>query len=150
MLGKIIAWGESRATAIDLLRRALGEIEIVGVATKRALLSSVLGDPEFHRGGVSTNFLGARGVHLSFGPEDASAADMAMAAVWCAARRTDGNALWEDTRGWRPAAPATTTWRFGESVVSLDSTASDRYLAKVMGQELKLIMLARDATSLQV
>ena len=41
MLGKIIAWGESRATAIDLLRRALGEIEIVGVATNRALLSSV-------------------------------------------------------------------------------------------------------------
>jgi len=150
MLGKIIAWGESRATAIDLLRRALGEIEIVGVATNRALLSSVLGDPEFRRGAVATNFLGARREHLSFGAEDASAADMAMAAVWCAARRTDGNALWEDTRGWRPAAPATTTWRFGESVVSLDSTASDRYLAKVMGQELKLIMLARDATSLQV
>jgi 3-methylcrotonyl-CoA carboxylase alpha subunit len=150
MLGKIIAWGESRATAIDLLRRALGEIEIVGVATNRALLSSVLGDPEFRRGAVATNFLGARREHLSFGEADASAADMAMAAVWCAARRTDGNALWEDTRGWRPAAPATTTWRFGESVVNLDSTASDRYRAKIMGQELSLTVLARDSTSLQV
>ena len=150
MLGKIIAWGESRATAIDLLRRALGEIEIVGVATNRALLSSVLGDEEFRRGAVATNFLGARREHLRFGEEAASAADLAMAAVWCAARRTDGNALWEDTRGWRAAAPANTTWRFGESVVSVDSQAPDRYLAKVGGEELSLRILARDATSLQV
>jgi 3-methylcrotonyl-CoA carboxylase alpha subunit len=150
MLGKIIAWGESRATAIDLLRRALGEVEIVGVATNRALLSSVLGDEEFRRGAVATNFLGARREHLRFGEEAASAAEQAMAAVWCAARRTDGNALWEDTRGWRSAAPASTTWRFGESVVRLDSQAPDRYLAKIKAQELSLRILARDATSLRV
>ena len=36
MLGKIIAWGESRSMAIELLQRALGEIEIVGVETNRA------------------------------------------------------------------------------------------------------------------
>jgi 3-methylcrotonyl-CoA carboxylase alpha subunit len=150
MLGKIIAWGESRATAIDLLRRALGEVEIVGVATNRALLCSVLGDEEFRRGAVATNFLGVRREHLSFGEAAASAADLAVAAVWCAARRTDGNALWEDTRGWRPAAPAITTWRFGESVVSLEAAAPDRYVAKIMGEELSLRILARDATSLRV
>jgi 3-methylcrotonyl-CoA carboxylase alpha subunit len=150
MLGKIIAWGESRATAIDLLRRALGEVEIVGVATNRALLSSVLGDEEFRRGAVATNFLGARREHLSFGDEAASTADLAMAAVWCAARRADGNALWEDTRGWRPAAPASTTWRFGESVVSVEVGAPDRYLARIRAEELSLRILARDASSLQV
>jgi 3-methylcrotonyl-CoA carboxylase alpha subunit len=150
MLGKIIAWGESRATAIDLLRRALGEIEIVGVATNRALLFSVLGDEEFRRGAVATNFLGERRKHLHFGDAGASAADMAIAAVWCAARRTDGNALWEDTRGWRLAAPASTAWRFGESVVSLDSPAPDSYLARLQGQQLSLRVLARDAASLQV
>jgi 3-methylcrotonyl-CoA carboxylase alpha subunit len=150
MLGKIIAWGESRATAIDLLRRALGEIEIVGVATNRALLSSVLGDEEFRRGAVATNFLGARREHLNFGEGDASAADMAIAAAWCAARRTEGNALWEDTRGWRPAAPASTAWRFGESVVSVESPAPDRYLARIQGRELQLRVIARDADSLQV
>jgi 3-methylcrotonyl-CoA carboxylase alpha subunit len=150
MLGKIIAWGESRATAIDLLRRALGEIEIVGVATNRALLSSVLGDEEFRRGAVATNFLGERRDHLRFGEGDATAADMAIASVWCAARCTDGNALWEDTRGWRLAAPASTAWRFGETVVSLDSPATDRYLARIQGQELSLRVLARDVASLQV
>jgi 3-methylcrotonyl-CoA carboxylase alpha subunit len=150
MLGKIIAWGESRATAIDLLRRALGEIEIVGVATNRALLSSVLGDEEFRRGAVATNFLGERREHLRFGEGDATAADMAIAAVWCAARCIDGNALWEDTRGWRLAAPASTAWRFGETVVSLDSPATDRYSARIQGQELSLRVLTRDAASLQV
>jgi len=150
MLGKIIAWGESRATAIDLLRRALGEIEIVGVATNRALLSSVLGDEEFRRGAVATNFLGLRREHLRFGEEAPSAADMAMAAVWCAARRTDGNALWEDTRGWRSAAPASTTWRFGESVVSVEVAAADLYVARIGTEELSLRILARDATSLRV
>ena len=149
MLGKIIAWGESRATAIDLLRRALGEIEIVGVATNRALLSSVLGDEEFRRGSVATNFLAERREHLRFGEGDATAADMAIAAVWCAARRADGNALWEDTRGWRLAAPASTAWRFGETVVSLDFQAPDRYLARIQGQELSLRVLVRDAISLQ-
>ncbi|HEY2463754.1 MAG TPA: biotin carboxylase N-terminal domain-containing protein [Steroidobacteraceae bacterium] len=150
MLGKIIAWGESRLSAIDLLRRALGEIEIVGVATNRALLSSVLGDEEFRGGAVATNFLSLRREHLRFGEDSASAVDMAIAAVWCAARRTDGNALWEDTRGWRPAAPASTSWRFGESVVTVDSPESDRYVARIQGQELSLRILARDAASLQI
>ena len=150
MLGKIIAWGESRATAIDLLRRALSEIEIVGVATNRALLSSVLGDEEFRRGAVATNFLGVRREHLRFGAETASAADMAMAAVWCAARRTDGNALWDDTRGWRLGAPAGTAWRFGESVVNVEFAAPDRYVVRIGAEQLSMRILARDATSLRV
>jgi 3-methylcrotonyl-CoA carboxylase alpha subunit len=149
MLGKIIAWGESRVTAIDLLRRALGEIEIVGVATNRALLSSVLGDEEFRRGAVATNFLGARKNHLRFGEEEPSAVDLGLAAVWCAARRTDANALWEDTRGWRVAAPAGTTWRFGESVVSVESAGSDRCRVRIKDQDLSVRVLARDASSLQ-
>jgi 3-methylcrotonyl-CoA carboxylase alpha subunit len=150
MLGKIIAWGESRATAIDLLRRALAEIEIVGVTTNRALLASVLGDEEFRRGAVATNFLGVRREHLRFGEQEPSAADLAMAAVWCATRRTDGNALWEDTRGWRLAAPANTTWQFGESLVAVAAAAPDHYLARIAGQEIALRILRRDAISLQV
>ncbi|HEY6618606.1 MAG TPA: biotin carboxylase N-terminal domain-containing protein [Steroidobacteraceae bacterium] len=150
MLGKIIAWGESRTTAIDRLRRALGEIEIVGVTTNRALLSSVLGDDEFRRGAVATSFLGVRREHLRFAEEQPSAADTAMAAVWYAARRTGRNALWQDTRGWRLAAPASTTWRFGESVVSVESAAPDLYLAQIKGREISLRILGRDAGSLQV
>ncbi len=150
MLGKIIAWGESRTAAIDLLRRALGEIEIVGVATNRALLFSVLGDAEFRFGAVATNFLGVRHDHLRFGEERASAPDMALAAVWCAARRTGEDALWRDTRGWRSAAPASTRWRFEESVVCVESPAPDRYLAQIADHKLSLRILARDSDSLRV
>lgn len=150
MLGKIIAWGEVRTAAIDLLRRALAEIEIVGVATNRALLFSVLGDAEFRGGAVATNFLGDRRDHLRFGEDGASATDMALAAVWCAARRSEDDALWQDTRGWRSAAPASTPWRFAESLVNVDSPAPDRYVAKMLGQEMSLRILARDAASLRV
>ncbi len=150
MLGKIIAWGETRAAAIDLLRRALGEIEIVGVATNRALLASVLADEEFRRGAVATNFLGARREKLRFGDPAAAVMDLALAAVWCASRRTDANALWEDTRGWRVAAPASTNWRFGEFLASVDLVSSDCYLARLAGTELTVRILARDAASLRV
>ena len=150
MFGKIIAWGESRVAAIDRLRRALSEIEIVGVATNRALLGSVLGDEEFRRGALATNFLGVRREQLRFAEEPPVAAEMALAAVWCAARRTDPNALWQDTRGWRPAAPAHTTWRFGESTVSVDAAAPHLYLAQSMGREFSVRILARDAASLEV
>ncbi len=148
MLGKIIAWGESRAGAIDRLRRALGEIEIVGVATNRALLSSVLGDGEFRRGAVATNFLSVRREHLRFAEEEPAAVDMALAAAWCAARRIDGNALWQDTRGWRLAGPASTAWQFGDLVASVESAAPDLYTAQIAGQQFSLRILARDAASL--
>jgi 3-methylcrotonyl-CoA carboxylase alpha subunit len=67
MLGKIIAWGDSRAMAVEILRRALDEIEIVGVKTNRALLLSVLADEEFSRAAVATDFLSVRRAHLTFG-----------------------------------------------------------------------------------
>ena len=54
MLGKVIAWGETRARACDLLLEGLGKLEIVGVATNRALLRSILGNAEFQRGAVET------------------------------------------------------------------------------------------------
>jgi 3-methylcrotonyl-CoA carboxylase alpha subunit len=150
MLGKIIAWGDSRIMAIDRLRRALGEIEIVGVTTNRALLSSILEDEEFRRGAVATNFLSVRREHLRFAEAEPAAAEKAMAAVWCASRRTDGNALWEETRGWRSAAPASTSWRFGQTLVVVDSPEPERYLAQVHDRELSLRVLERDAASLRV
>jgi 3-methylcrotonyl-CoA carboxylase alpha subunit len=127
----------------------LGEIEIVGVATNRALLSSVLADAAFRRGAVATNFLGERKEHLRFGEPEATPGDIALAAVWCATRRTEDNALWEDTRGWRPAASAGTTWAFGEWAATLEA-GPEGYAARVMDEESSIRILARDAASLQV
>jgi 3-methylcrotonyl-CoA carboxylase alpha subunit len=151
MLGKVIAWGESRDEAIGRLGHALAEIEIVGVTTNRALLSSVLADEEFRRGGIATNFLQVRHAHLSFGEPQAGPVDAALAALWCATRETAGDALWADTRGWRLAAPARSAWRFADLAVVIECGAvRDTYLARVGAQDFALRVAARGAGSMDV
>jgi 3-methylcrotonyl-CoA carboxylase alpha subunit len=148
MLGKVIAWGETRIEAGDRLRQALDEIEIVGVVTNRALLSSVLADQEFRRGGVATNFLSARSAQLSFADAAAGDLDAVLAALWCATRETASNALWTDSRGWRLGAHASSTWRFGERTVSVEFCPPDRYAAELAGQRYALRTSSRSAESL--
>jgi 3-methylcrotonyl-CoA carboxylase alpha subunit len=149
MLGKIIAWGESRTAAIDLLRRALGEIEIIGVTTNRALLASVLGDEEFRRGAVATDFLSRRKEQLRFGEPAAAGPEVALCALWCATRRTDVNALWEDSRGWRPAAPWSTVWRFGQHTATLEFSSPGVCRVQLDDQRLEMRLLAREPESLR-
>jgi 3-methylcrotonyl-CoA carboxylase alpha subunit len=150
MLGKIIAWGESRAAAIDLLHRALNEVQIAGVATNRALLSSVLADEEFRVGAVGTDFLQVRRAQLSFGEPQAGHADIALAAVWCAAKNTANNALWADSSGWRLAAPPSSAWRFAEGSAYVECSAPNTYVARVGEDRYTVRVLARSTQSLQV
>jgi 3-methylcrotonyl-CoA carboxylase alpha subunit len=150
MLGKIIAWRESRTAAIDLLNRALGELEIIGVATNRALLSSVLADEEFRRGPVGTDFLAARRTQLRFGEPKAESTDIALGAVWCATERSEHNALWADSRGWRLAAPPSTVWRFAQDSALVEFSPPETYLARVGGQEYAIRVLSRSPRALRV
>ena len=138
MLGKIVAWGESRGEAVDRLHKALADIEIVGVTTNRALLLSVLADGEFRRGGVTTSFLDARAAQLSFGEPKAGDADAVLAALWCATRRTECDALWTDTRGWRLAGPPRSTWVFGDRTVIIELSEPNDYVAYVTGRGERL------------
>jgi 3-methylcrotonyl-CoA carboxylase alpha subunit len=150
MLGKVIAWGESRLEANDRLCRALGDIEIVGVTTNRALLTSVLADEEFRRGGVTTAFLDARRAHLQFGEAPAGDMDAVLAALWCAARETRGNALWADSRGWRLAAQASSTWRFADRTVIIEASNGNDYCARLAGREYPLRVVTRNERALDV
>jgi len=154
MLGKVIAWGESRGVAVDRLGRALNELEVVGVITNRALLSSVLADEEFQRGGIATNFLDIRRAHLSFGEPAADEVDAVLAALWCATRRTDGDALWADSRGWRLGAEPSSTWSVGERTVIISApapnAAGDVYLAHAAGREHALRIVTRGSPSMDV
>jgi 3-methylcrotonyl-CoA carboxylase alpha subunit len=148
MLGKIIAAADSRAAAIDLLGRALKQLEIVGVTTNRALLVSVLGDAEFRRGAVGTDFLALRQAHLRFGEPEAQDTDLALAAVWCATRCIDGNGLWQDTSGWRMAAPANTSWHFGKRGVRIERGVPPLFYAYCGGAQHTLKVLDRSLDSL--
>ena len=149
MLGKVIAWGETRGEAAERLHRALDDIEITGVTTNRALLVSVLADEEFRRGGIATNFLEVRHARLAFADPPAGDADAVLAAVWYATRETSGDALWADSRGWRLAANPSSGWTFAQRGVVVENVAPASYLAHLAGREYRLHVTARGAEVLQ-
>jgi acetyl-CoA carboxylase biotin carboxylase subunit len=64
LLGKLIARGSDRAEAIARLERALEEYAVTGIKTNTALFRSILRDPEFIRGEISTRWLDERLPHL--------------------------------------------------------------------------------------
>lgn len=57
MIAKVICRGDTRADAVSGLRKALGEIKLVGVATNAAFLARALDHPEFRAGSVDTGFI---------------------------------------------------------------------------------------------
>jgi acetyl-CoA carboxylase biotin carboxylase subunit len=57
LLGKIIAWGNSREESLARLRRALDEYVLSGIKTNVNLFRRILVEPEFVRGEVHTRWL---------------------------------------------------------------------------------------------
>ncbi|HHJ12427.1 MAG TPA: acetyl-CoA carboxylase biotin carboxylase subunit, partial [Chromatiales bacterium] len=57
MIGKLIAWGEDRATAIARMRGALSEIVIDGIRTNIDLQRDIMADAAFQRGGTDIHYL---------------------------------------------------------------------------------------------
>ena len=57
LLGKIIAWGETREEALDRMRRALEETMLTGIATTIPFHLRILRDARFRRGEVHTRFV---------------------------------------------------------------------------------------------
>ena len=149
MLGKLIARGESRAQAIETLHRALAELEIAGVKTNRALLQSVLADPEFRTGGVTTSFLETRRTQLSFGEPPPAAVDYILAALWYASAMASPGALWSDSSGWRLGAPAVTHRRFGDHRVALERLGPQDYRARFADEDYAVRVIAREHCSLE-
>ncbi len=57
MIGKLIACGPDRKTALDRMSRALSEYIVEGIKTTIPLGQMILRDPEFRRGRYSTHFV---------------------------------------------------------------------------------------------
>ncbi|MCK8515389.1 acetyl-CoA carboxylase biotin carboxylase subunit [Methylonatrum kenyense] len=60
MIGKLIAWGEDRESAIARMRTALSEIVIGGIKTNIPLQQDILADPRFHASGTNIHYLEQR------------------------------------------------------------------------------------------
>ncbi len=57
LLGKLIVWDETRPQAIARLSRALGELEVTGVATTKPLHQALAADPDVQAANVHTRWL---------------------------------------------------------------------------------------------
>lgn len=57
IIAKVITWGGDRAEAISRMSRALGEYRIAGVVTTIPFHLSVMANPRFMRGEVTTRFI---------------------------------------------------------------------------------------------
>jgi acetyl-CoA carboxylase biotin carboxylase subunit len=57
LLGKVIAHGPDRNSALKRLRTAIAAVRIVGVQTNLSFLAMLLEQPEFRAGGVDTGFV---------------------------------------------------------------------------------------------
>ena len=57
LIAKLIVWDEDRAATIERTLRALGELEVRGVATTREVAIEILESDEFREGRYSTSFL---------------------------------------------------------------------------------------------
>ncbi len=59
LLGKLIVHGPDRATAIERMRRALGELRIIGVDTSVPFLRRVMEEPDFRAGRLDIGYIEA-------------------------------------------------------------------------------------------
>jgi acetyl-CoA carboxylase biotin carboxylase subunit len=57
MIAKLVAWGGTRALAIERMRRALNEYRVVGVQTTVPFFQWVVGQPAFLEGRFDTTYL---------------------------------------------------------------------------------------------
>ena len=57
MIGKLIAYGETRDAAIARMRTALGEIVIDGIKTNIPLHLEIMSDAAFLAGGTNIHYL---------------------------------------------------------------------------------------------
>jgi acetyl/propionyl-CoA carboxylase alpha subunit len=128
MIGKIIAYGDSRAEAAARLRRALEHTLVAGITTNLELLVRLLGHPAFLAAELDTHFLERHAASLSGEPRD-GAADSAesaptaeqveamLAATLCGlAERRGARSLEAVPLGWRNVRypGAATRFAFGE------------------------------------
>jgi acetyl-CoA/propionyl-CoA carboxylase, biotin carboxylase, biotin carboxyl carrier protein len=60
LVGKLIVWGSDRPTAIARMQRALGELEVGGIATTAAAHEAILGASDFQDGVHSTKWVEER------------------------------------------------------------------------------------------
>jgi len=112
MIAKLIVWDADRTSALARLRRALDEVQVVGLTTNTGFLSAVAGHPAFAAADLDTNFIARH--HGDLFPESRPASPRVLSlacldvllrrdaeAQSTARRSADPYSPWHFTNGWR-------------------------------------------------
>ncbi|MFW6078636.1 MAG: acetyl-CoA carboxylase biotin carboxylase subunit, partial [Gemmatimonadota bacterium] len=81
MLAKLIVHGPDRATAIERMRRALGELRIVGIETSVPFHGRVMREPDFRAGEIDIKYLEKHPELLTEGASEEELRTVALAAA---------------------------------------------------------------------
>lgn len=110
MIGKVIAYGPDRSSAISKLIAALDETVVEGVKTNRAFLARVLATRAFRDGHITTGFIEHQAANLH-PSEDLPPRILALAALAAITRHAEQARPsidpWEALGGWRLNLPET-------------------------------------------
>jgi acetyl-CoA carboxylase biotin carboxylase subunit len=119
LLGKLIAWGNSREESIARLRRALEEYTITGIKTNAGLFRRILSDASFLRGELHTGWLDqllARPIATAAATPPGVADATAIAAALWHATQSDTNASPRNS----PDASTPSRWKLEGRAEQLD------------------------------
>ena len=105
MISKLCVWADTRAAAVERMRRALGEYHVGGIRTNLPFHRQVMRHPAFIAGEYDTGFIERHKAELVPPPADAEAAALAaVAAAAQAARATPESASELDLSRTDPSA----------------------------------------------
>jgi 3-methylcrotonyl-CoA carboxylase alpha subunit len=123
LLGKVIAYGESREIAIDRLVSALDELRVSGVATNTQWLARALLRPDFQTGNLSTAFIANNGDELAITTDAALLAPFAAAGYAASLAPTESvRSPWDLADGFRVNMAPAIQVRLREGDRKLDAT----------------------------
>jgi 3-methylcrotonyl-CoA carboxylase alpha subunit len=153
MIAKIVAWGETRAAAIENMKAALDETLVAGPKTNIVFLRRLLDSKDFKAGKLTTRYIEQHEKELL--PAKAPVEDIAftLAALALFMRRTletdgaqtDATSPWHDLANWRIGGPEAEHYAFkdGEKAVavSIRPQAGDCHAVAVTQPDGKVISL---------
>jgi len=155
MIAKVIAYGRSREEARSKLVQVLKETALFGLTTNQAFLINALEHPTFTKGEATTAFIGqafkAEDLQApALTPEDAAIS----AVVQFLSARTHAAAqslyIPADLMNWSSAAKISTPYKYGDMDVWVTPLRGDDYAVDIGDSHLKLTVLNRSETTLEI
>src|SRR5262249_42339280 len=114
LIAKLVAWGETRESALTRLRSALAQTQIAGVACNRDLLQRILAHPDFAAHGGDTGFIARH--HATLLAQEPRPEALAAAALYLIDEiprpSLDAHSPWAQRDSWRIGGTASQVFRF--------------------------------------